>query len=454
MSRSQLFEKPLNLCNKLLDPSLILEASAIVAYHEQINSTHLLESLDWMLDKFLPRFLQIVSLFSNRRFQVSMGWTGSQASPGCTTSSNQQPPSISAVNSPSSHSLVDLLSSCIASIRNLCLLFGRQLTKTRIRGHIKDSIGLASGDRIGGGLNQQAVNEQSSNQIPSNPIALYTIQMAVLTAFEPIEQSEFDLVVSSLSSALSLPNLSRCDIEILASGISIMGGSWNHIQSPSSRQKFLGYTLDAVVSYAIKQANISSQKQSASLYKRIDENGNAGVQRTARNKLVDAFTGSAGNQPSQQSGLDANATIKAKENVLILFRHILTCLIDPVSRPTDWAHILVSKFLPTLISLANDSSDVYTCTYARLMCAKLVETFDTYFNDPKLSRAQAEASLPDLESLRALTKQIQASNLRRQIECLLSLLHSKFFNNYEHDIADNVDNNNNINSNNDNDNYK
>jgi hypothetical protein len=161
----------------------------------------------------------------------------------------------------------------------------------------------------------------------------------------------------------------------MAISVKILATNSEQIHSPSTRQKFLTYVLDALVNYS-NQVRLSSQ---------------------------------------------------SKEFMLIMFRHILTCLIDPNLRPSEWAQILVTKFLPLLIMLANDSGDVYVCTYARLMCAQLVETFDNHLSCPKLTLQTASSIMPALQSLKSLTEQIKASNLKRQIDCLTTNLNEKFF---------------------------
>lgn len=323
VTSTKLFDRPIVFSNKLLEPTLIIDESAIVAFHDQLEQEmHMIESVQWILEKFLPQYLSILSYFSNKKFYSTINGT--------------------------IDIMQEFLSVTISSIRQLCLLFGKHLTRTKIRPLIKSFI--------------------QSNNIP----ALCFVYIASLTSFEPIEQQEFEEIVLIIRQNLSSSHLTRNDVEILAISIRIIATNDEQIHSPSTRQKFLTYILDSLVSY-------SSQTRS-------------------------------------------------KEYMLTIFRHILNCLIDPAVRPLDWAHILVTKFLPLIIQLANDSSDVYVCTYARLMCAQLVETFDTYLNDPKLTKQTADSIRPALNSLRILTEQIKASNLKRQIDCLTQNLDEKFFN--------------------------
>lgn len=332
--------------NQLLDPKLIIDESAIVAFYDQLEHEH--ESLDWLSNAFLPRFFDIMAKFFT--------------STNCTT-----------------EVVKDYLLSLSSSARQLCLLFGKHLTRTKIQPFIKQYI--------------------TSHNAP----ALYSIYIASLTVDEPIEQRELEEIVSSIRQNLSLPNITRNDVEILALSIKIIASNSEQIHSPSTRQKFLTYILDALISYS--NQNIKSI-------------GNA--------------TNSSSNTSSKA---DQQHQTQTKEYMLIIFRHILTCLIQPEERPPDWAHILVTKFLPSLISLANDSGDIYVCTYARLMCAQLVETFDTYLNSPKLTKQIADSMLPALESLKSLTEQIKASNLKRQIECLSHDLTEKFFNDENNNVV-------------------
>lgn len=332
--------------NKLLDPKLIIDESAIVAFHDQLEHEH--ESLDWLSNSFMPKLFDIMAKFFT--------------STNCTTEIAK-----------------DYLLSLSSSVRQLCLLFGKHLTRTRIRPFIKQYI--------------------TSHKTP----ALYSIYIASLTVDEPIEQRELEEIVSSIRQNLSIPDITRNDVEILALSIKIIASNSEQIHSPSTRQKFLVYILDALISY-------SNQN--------IKTNGN-----------ISHTSGNASSKADQQH------QTQTKEYMLIIFRHILTCLIHPEERPPDWAHILVTKFLPSLISLANDSGDIYVCTYARLMCAQLVETFDTFLNSPKLTKQTADSMLPALESLKSLTEQIKASNLKRQIECLSHELTEKFFSDENNNVV-------------------
>lgn len=358
-----LFDRPLQFRNKLLDPALIIEESSIVAFHDQLEQEHMIESLDWILNKFLPKFLVMMSHFSHKKFY-------------------------SAIEGGIPEVLQDFLFTSISSIRQLCLLFGKHLTRTKIRPLIKEHI-----------TNQKLHS-------------LYFIYIASLTAFEPIEQQEFEDIVLSIRQNLNIIELTRNDVEILSLSIKIIATNKEQIHSPSTRQKFLIYILDALVSYSnqiIRTTNSSSTQQ---------QSHKAKLAIQVKNKCT-----GAGNKSKQ----DQYQQTQTKEFMIIVFRHILTCLIDQSVRPLDWAQILVTKFLPLLISLANDSTDVYVCTYARLMCAQLVETFDTYLNCPKLNKQTAGEILPALLSLKNLTEQIKASNLKRQIECLTQDLNEKFF---------------------------
>lgn len=363
--------------NRLLDPTMIIDQPAIVAFHDQLEQEHMIESLDWFLNKFLLKFLSLISYISQRRFYTAIG------------------------GSTSVEVVQEFLLSAISSTRQLCILFGKHLTRTKIRPIVK----------------QYIANNRS---LP----VLYTVYIASLTSFEPMEQSEFEEIVLQVRQTLGIAELNRNDVETLALSIKIIATNTDQIQSPSMRQKFLTYILDALVNHTnqILRTNPSSnnftsgQQQTEQPMKGL----NAKVKlAAARMKSNDCSSSS-----DQQQ-------LQIKEFMLIIFRHILTCLIDPLVRPTDWAHILVIKFLPLLIALANDSTDVYVCTYARLMCAQLVETFDTYLNNPKLTKSTADTMLPALGSLKALTEQIKASNLRRQIECLIQDLNIRFFNNDE-----------------------
>lgn len=329
--------------NKLLDPKLIIDESAIVAFYEQLEHEH--ESLDWLSNSFMPKLFDIMAKFFNS-------------------------------NSCSSEVVKDYLLSLSSCARQLCFLFGKHLTRTKIRPFIKQYI--------------------TSHNTP----ALYSIYIASLTVDEPIEQRELEEIVSSIRQNLSIPDITRSDVEILALSIKIIASNSEQIHSPSTRQKFLTYILDALISYS--------------------------------NQNIKTIAGNPQNTSSNASNkADTQHQTQTKEYLLIIFRHILTCLINPDERPPDWAHILVTKFLPSLISLANDSADIYVCTYARLMCAQLVETFDTYLNSPKLTKQTADSMLPALGSLKSLTEQIKASNLKRQIECLSQSLTEKFFSNDE-----------------------
>lgn len=353
LSKSKLSEtkesedKPLKFLNKLLDPTLIIDESAIIAFHDQLEQEHMLESLDWILSTFIPKFLSLISHFSHKRFYSAIGGT--------------------------SDIIQDFLSSSISGIRQLCLLFGRHLTRSKIRPLIKQYI--------------------KTNNSPS----LYSLYITSLTSFEPIEQQEFEEIVVTIRQSLNATDLTRDDIEILALSIKVISTNTEQIHSPSTRQKFLTYILDALVNYS---------------------------------------NGQLGAKTDQQT--------QTKEFMIIIFRHILTCLIDQSVRPTDWAHILVTKFLPLIISLANDSADVHVCTYARLMCAQLVETFDTYLHSPKLTKQSVDAILPALNSLKGLTEQIKASNLRRQIEFLIDDLKEKFFKDETTSVKTDENNNNNF----------
>lgn len=363
-----LFDRPLKFSNKLLDPTLIIEESAIVAFHDQLEQEHMIESLDWILNKFLPKFLVMMSHFSHKKFY-------------------------SAIEGGTPDALQDFLFTSVSSTRQLCLLFGKHLTRTKIRPLIKEHI------------------------ISHRMHSLYFIYIASLTAFEPIEQQEFEDIVSSIRQNLSIVELTRNDVEILAISIKIIATNTEQIHSPSTRQKFLTYILDALVNYSnqiIRTTSLSTS--STSMQQNQSQKTKLAIQ--VKNKCT-----GAGNKNKQ----DQHQQTQTKEFMLIVFRHILTCLIDQSVRPLDWAQILVTKFLPLLISLANDATDVYVCTYARLMCAQLVETFDTYLNCPKLNKQTAGAILPALVSLKNLTEQIRASNLKRQIECLTHDLNEKFF---------------------------
>lgn len=306
----QIFDGPAKFQNKILDPTMIVDESAIIAFHDQLVQEHNIESMEWIINKFLPKLLDLIVAFSfsSKIYQSTTG-----------------------------------LATAITSIRQLCLLFGKHFAKTKLRPYIKQLI---------------ASKQQDA---PS----LYIIYMASLTSFEPIEQLEFEEIFLMLRQNLSLSQLNRHEVETLALAIKIIATNENMIQSPSTRQKFLIYILDA-----LKQT-------------------------------------------------------KTKEFLLIIFRHILSCIIDQTIRPTEWAQILVTKFLPILIMLANDSSDVHVCTYARLMCAQLVETFDNFLSGSTLTQQAADSIRPVLASLKILTEQIQSSNLRRQIECLSIALDEK-----------------------------
>lgn len=398
----QLFDRPLKFSNKLLEPTLIIDESAIVAFHDQLKQEHMMESLEWILSTFLPKFLGMIAHFSHKNFHSAMGATNEV--------------------------LQEFLFSSISSFRQLCLLFGKHLTRTKIRPLIK----------------QHVMNN-------STKPALFSVYIASLTAFEPIEQHEFEEIVLSIRQNLSLSQLTRNDVEILAISIRIIATNTEQIHSPSTRQKFLTYILDALVNYSnqiIRPASTNNQNNNN--LSGSDLNG--GQQKGGSRLMAAAIKGGRtmltlnGNGNSNKKS-DQQQQTQTKEFMLIIFRHILTCLIDQSVRPVDWAHILVTKFLPLLISLANDSADVYVCTYARLMCAQLVETFDTYLNSPKLTKQTADAMMPALTSLKGLTEQIKASNLKRQIECLTQDLNEKFFKNENNNISDNNSNNNNNNSN-------
>lgn len=388
----QLFERPLKFANRLLDPALIIDESSVVAFHDQLKQEHMLESLEWILANFLPKLLSLLAHFSHPRFFASIGAT--------------------------SDIIQEFLFSSISSARQLCLLFGKHLTRTKIRPLIKQHV---------------LTNNNSS--------ALFSVYIASLTAFEPIEQQEFEEIVLSIRQNLSLADLARNDVEILAISIKIIATNTEQIHSPSTRQKFLTYILDALVNYSnqIIRANSSSSSLETN-NQQVRAGGNklmAAAFKATANGIKGGRTilsGSSNNANHANKKNDQQQQAQTKEFILIIFRHILTCLIDQHVRPTDWAHILVTKFLPLLISLANDSTDVYVCTYARLMCAQLVETFDTYLNSPKLTKQTANAIMPALNSLKSLTEQIKASNLKRQIECLTHDLNEKFF---KEDIVEN-----------------
>lgn len=369
----QLFDRPLKFTNRLLDPTLIIDETAIVAFHDQLEQEHMIESLEWILKQFLPRFLNVISYLSHPKFyNIVLGNTND--------SINQE-----------------FLLSSITSMRQICLLFGKHMTRTKIRPAIKDFMA-------------------SHNNLP----CLTTLYLTSLTSFEPIEQQEFEEIICCISKSLNFSGLTRNDVELLGSSIKIIATNSDQIQSPSTRQKFITYILDALVTYSIKNLNTGVQTQGSL---RLDSM--KGQDFGAKRNLVNALR-SGGNSKSNTKS-DQFLQTQTKEFILIIFRHILTCLVDQSVRPTDWAHILVTKFLPLLISLANDSTDVYVCTYARLMCAQLVETFDNYLNSPKLTKQTLDATLPALNSLKGLTEQIKASNLKRQIECLTQDLNEKFF---------------------------
>lgn len=372
----QLFDRPLNFGNKLLDPTLIIDESAIVAFHDQLEQEHMIESLDWILNKFLPKFLALISHFSHGKFYMAVGGT--------------------------TDTIQEFLFSSISSTRQLCLLFGKHLTRTKIRPLIKQYI--------------------TSNNVAS----LYSVYIASLTAFEPIEQQEFEEIVISLRQNLSMPDLTRNDVEILAISIKIIATNKEQIHSPSTRQKFLTYILDALVNYSNHMIRTSSSSSSSILNQQQQQSQQQQQPRLHKVKFP-SITSRVHNKCNSNSSKAEQQETQTKEFMLIIFRHILTCLIDQTVRPIDWAHILVTKFLPLLISLANDCSDVYVCTYARLMCAQLVETFDTYLNSPKLTKQTANAIMPALISLKGLTEQIKASNLKRQIESLTQDFNEKFF---------------------------
>lgn len=357
-----LFDRPLKFKNKLLNPTLIIDESAVVAFHDQLEQEHMIESLGWILEKFLPKFLACISYFSHKSFYLAIGGTNDI--------------------------IQEFLSSSISSIRQLCLLFGRHLTRTKIRPLIKHSINT------------------------DNSISLYPIYIASLTSFEPIEQQEFDEIALTVRQNLSTPELTRGDVEILALSIKVISTNAEQIHSPSTRQKFLTYILDALVNY------------SNQIIKRPLGSGGGGQNNSSNSNN----SSHQSNSSKAAKNADLQQQTQTKEFMLILFRHILTCLIDQTVRPTDWAHILVTKFLPLVISLANDSTDVHVCTYARLMCAQLVETFDTYLHAPELTKQSFNTMLPALNSLKGLTEQIKASNLRRQIECLTNELNERFLN--------------------------
>lgn len=381
----QLFERPLNFSNKLLDPTLIIDESAIVAFHDQLGQEHMIESLDWVLNKFLPKFLALISHFPHKKFYSATGGT--------------------------TDTIQELLFSSISSARQFCLLFGKHLTRSKIRPLIKQYI--------------------TSNNVAS----LYSTYIASLTAFEPIEQQEFEEIVFSLRQNLSMSNLTRNDVEILAISIKIIASNKEQIHSPSTRQKFLTYILDALVNYSnhfIRTTSSSSSSLTSSL---ITQQQHPKLHKVKFPSIKSKVNSKCNGISSKSELLEA----QTKEFMLIIFRHILNCLIDQTVRPVDWAHILVTKFLPLLISLANDCTDVYVCTYARLMCAQLVETFDNYLNSPELTKETANAIMPALISLKGLTEQIKASNLKRQIECLTQDLNEKFFKDENNNVDNGVD---------------
>lgn len=366
----QLFERPLKFTNRLLDPSLIIDQAAIVAFHDQLEQEHMIESLEWILNKFLVKFLSLISHISQRKFYAAIG------------------------GSTSAEMVQEFLLSAISSTRQMCVLFGKHLTRSKIRPIIKQQIA-------------------DGGSLP----AMHTVYVASLTSFEPIEQSEFEEIVAQVRHTLTSADLSRSDVETLALAIKMFATNSDHIQSPSMRQKYLSYILDALVSHTNHMLRVSS------------EPGQSRGSNT-KAKLAAAFLKSSDTKSSSPSACQQQQQqqqLQTKEFMLILFRHILSCLVEPEVRPADWAQTLVVKFLPLLIALANDATDVYVCTYARLMCAQLVETFDTYLNSPQLTRKTADTMLPALASLKSLTEQIKASNLKRQIECLVQDLNIKFF---------------------------
>lgn len=318
--------RSVKFANKLLEPTLIVDESAIIAFHEQLKQEHMtIDSISWLTDKFLIRLLDVLAYFSHKKFHLIA--TGN-----------------------TSEIVHELLFTIIGCIRQLCLLFGKHLTRSKLRPLIKRYVATVKP-------------------------AVFFLNVVSLTAFEPIEQAEFEEILADIRQNLSHSELTRNDVENFAISVKIIATSSEQIHSPSTRQKFLTYVLDALVTYS-NQIKLTGQ---------------------------------------------------AKEFMLIIFRHILTCLIDPQVRPADWAHILVTKFLPLLILLANDSSDVYVCTYARLMCAQLVDSFDSHLSSPKLTQQTASSIMPALNSLKSLTEQIKASNLKRQIDCLTNALNEKFF---------------------------
>lgn len=400
-----LFERPFKCKNQLLDPSLIIDETSIIAFHEQVDQERNTESLDWIFDVFLPRFIELSPYLSNKKLH-DIG------------------PDV----------VQDILYNLTSSIQKLCLLLGKPLTRTRIRpvirGHMKGfdmngndtkckSNGISNHNHINHNhlekssslqtetqvacqqlnesLNQNSntsQHDQSSDNAARRrrsifgrsskqrvlvnghhvqPSCWFPIYLASLTAFEPIEQQELAEIVSLLRSNLDTPNIDRLDVETIAISIKLVASS-DQIHSPSTRQKFLNYILDTLAIYSN----------------------------------------------------NCTAVGETREHILIIYRHILTCLIDPVVRPPEWSQLLVSKFLPYLITLANDATDVYICTCSRLMCAQLVETFESFLHDPSLTNIMAEAILPALITLRSLTEQIKASNLNRQIVCLIGEMNKKF----------------------------
>lgn len=407
----QVFDGPAKFPNKLLDPTLIVDESAIIAFRDQLEQEHNIESVDWIMSKFLSRFIDIMVAFSfDKVYPSSSG-----------------------------------LATAIGSIRQLCLLFGKHFAKTKIRPHIKQL--MATSTTAGGCNNQQ--------NIP----ALYIVYMASLTSFEPIEQHDYEEIVLNLRENLSLPQLDRQEVETLAVSIKILATNENMIHSPSTRQKFLTYILDALVNYSnqimrtasfVRQSTIGDTSTSSesmalstsNLCTKVTKNFRSQSGRIAAHvfrsslsldvanysgsNLGDGSTNKIGSNASQKRTERLRKQTQTKEFLLIIFRHILSCLVDQTVRPTEWAQILVTKFLPILIMLANDSSDVHVCTYARLMCAQLVETFDNFLNASTLTQQSAEAIRPALKSLKNLTEQIHSSNLKRQIECLSKALDEKF----------------------------
>lgn len=383
-SNFQIFDGPVKFQNKLLDPTMVVDEPAIVAFHDQLEQEHNVESIEWIMSKFLPKLMLLIVKFSDNKTNPTAG-----------------------------------LLTAISSIRQMCLLFGKHFAKAKLRPYIK-----------------QCMNDPIYQGLISS---LHIIYMATLTSFEPIEQHEYEEVVSNLRQHMSLDQLSRQDVETLALSIKIIATNENMIHSPSTRQKFLTYVLDALVNYSnqvmrtssfIKSSTSSCDLPSSTTNacKQLTNNIRTQTNRFAANVFksstsIDSSTShlnhhSIANNSAKKRSERLRKQTQTKEFLLIIFRQILSCITDQTIKPTEWAQVLVTKILPVLIMLANDSSDVHVCTYARLMCAQLVETFDNFLNSSSISTKAAESVRPALNSLKTLTEQIQSSNLRRQIECL------------------------------------